>query len=33
MEDSDMRTVCTLEQEIVEHVILELQGKEATRYN
>ena len=34
MGDNDiMRTACTLEQEMVDHVILELHIKEATRYN
>ena len=33
MGDNDMRTACTLEQEMVDHVILELHIKEASRYN
>ena len=33
MGDNDMRTACTLEQEMVDHVILELRIKEASRYN
>ena len=33
MGDNDMRTACTLEQEMVGHVILELHIKEASRYN
>ena len=33
MGDNDMCTTCTLEQEIVDHVILELHIKEASRYN
>ena len=33
MGDNDMRTACTLEQEMVDHVILELHIKEASCYN
>ena len=33
MGDNNMRTACTLEQEMVDHVILELHIKEASRYN
>ena len=33
MGDNDMRTACTLEQEMVGHVILELHIKEASLYN
>ena len=33
MGDDNMRTACTLEQEMVGHVILELHIKEASRYN
>ena len=33
MGDNDMRTACMLEQEMVDHVILELHIKEASHYN